>query len=95
VNIYDIDDHYKELFDFVIITIGALCWFDIIDSCIFEDNGIGLRFNSADSTTSCDGCYGSTFSNNEIAAYIIQVPGDLPFDFPEGTFEGNGEDIRK
>ena len=28
VNIYDIDDNYKEHFDVVIITIGALCWFD-------------------------------------------------------------------
>ena len=28
VNIYDIDDRYKEQFDVVIITIGALCWFD-------------------------------------------------------------------
>ncbi len=27
-NIYDIDDSYKEMFDVVIITIGALCWFD-------------------------------------------------------------------
>ena len=28
VNIYDIDDRYREMFDVVIITIGALCWFD-------------------------------------------------------------------
>lgn len=28
VNIYDIDDRYEEQFDVVIITIGALCWFD-------------------------------------------------------------------
>ena len=27
VNIYDIDDRYREQFDIVIITIGALCWF--------------------------------------------------------------------
>lgn len=27
VNIYDINDEYKEQFDVVIITIGALCWF--------------------------------------------------------------------
>ena len=27
-NVYDIDDRYKEQFDIVIITIGALCWFD-------------------------------------------------------------------
>ena len=31
VNIYDIDDRYKEQFDIVIITIGALCWFDDLD----------------------------------------------------------------
>ena len=28
VNIYDLDDRYREHFDLVIITIGALCWFD-------------------------------------------------------------------
>lgn len=27
-NVYDIDDTYKEMFDVVIITIGALCWFE-------------------------------------------------------------------
>ena len=30
-NIYDIDDSFKERFDVVIITIGALCWFDDLD----------------------------------------------------------------
>ena len=28
VNIYDIGDRFREQFDLVIITIGALCWFD-------------------------------------------------------------------
>ena len=28
VNIYDIGDRFREQFDVVIITIGALCWFD-------------------------------------------------------------------
>ena len=27
-NVYDIDDTFKEQFDIVLITIGALCWFD-------------------------------------------------------------------
>lgn len=31
VNIYDIDDSYKELFDVVIITIGVFCWFADLD----------------------------------------------------------------
>ncbi len=31
VNVYDIDDRYQERFDLVIITIGALCWFDDLD----------------------------------------------------------------
>ena len=30
-NIYDIDDRYREMFDVVIITIGALCWFNDLD----------------------------------------------------------------
>ncbi len=28
VNIYDIDERFKERFDIVIISVGALCWFD-------------------------------------------------------------------
>lgn len=28
VNVYDIDDRYTEHFDLVLITIGALCWFN-------------------------------------------------------------------
>ena len=28
VNVYDIDDRHREAFDVVMITIGALCWFD-------------------------------------------------------------------
>ena len=31
VNIYDIDDTYREMFDVLIITIGALCWFKDLD----------------------------------------------------------------
>ena len=31
VNIYDIDDTYKEMFDVVIITIGVFCWFNDLD----------------------------------------------------------------
>lgn len=31
VNIYDIDDGYRDQFDIVIITIGALCWFKDLD----------------------------------------------------------------
>ncbi len=31
INVYDIDDKFKEQFDIVIITIGALCWFDNLD----------------------------------------------------------------
>ena len=30
-NIYDIDDNFKEQFDLVIITIGALCWFKYLN----------------------------------------------------------------
>ena len=31
VNIYDIDDRRKEQFDVLLITIGALCWFDDLE----------------------------------------------------------------
>ncbi len=31
VNVYDIDDRYRERFDLLIIPIGALCWFKDLD----------------------------------------------------------------
>ena len=31
VNVYDIDGRHREQFDLVLITIGALCWFDDLD----------------------------------------------------------------
>lgn len=31
VNVYDIDDKFKEQFDIVIITVGAICWFEDLD----------------------------------------------------------------
>ncbi|MCR5793876.1 MAG: class I SAM-dependent methyltransferase [Solobacterium sp.] len=31
VNVYDIGDEHREQFDIVIITVGALCWFDDLD----------------------------------------------------------------
>ena len=41
VNIYDIDDRYREQFDVALITIGALCWFrdlnrffEVVAKCI-------------------------------------------------------------
>ncbi len=74
---------------------GADGSWPVINKCTFEENEIGFRFNSAESTNSSEGCYESVFRNNKIAAYLIQVPGDLLFEFPGCTFEGNGEDIKK
>ncbi len=50
VNIYDIDDRYKETFDIVIITIGALCWFAdlnrffaIVSKCMKKEAAIVIN----------------------------------------------------
>ena len=67
----------------------------IIELCSFDDNKIGFRFNSESCTTSSDGCYATEFRNNDIGAYLIKVPGDMDFTFPECTFEGNGEDVKR
>ena len=74
---------------------GADGSWPVLSNCTIEDNEIGFRFNSSRSSNSSEGCYESVFRNNKIAAYLIQVPGDLPFEFPGCTFEGNGEDIKK
>ena len=67
----------------------------LVESCTFEENQIGFRFNSDSCSSSSDGCYASTFRNNGIGAYLIQIPGDLDYGFPDCTFEGNQEDVRR
>ena len=66
-----------------------------IESCTFDKNQIGFRFNSSFSSASSEGCYDTVFSNNGIGAYLIRVPGDADFRFVECTFEGNEEDVKK
>ena len=41
-NIYDIDDNYSNQFDIVIITIGALCWFEDLNR-FFEIVGKSMK----------------------------------------------------
>ena len=76
------------------IDAGEGSW-PIIELCSFDDNKIGFRFNSESCTTSSDGCYATEFRNNDIGAYLIKIPGDLDFTFPECTFEDNGEDVKR
>ncbi len=66
-----------------------------IENSTFDNNGTGLRFNSSSSSSSSDGCYFTRFTGNGIGAHLVRVPFDWEFGFPECTFEGNGEDVKR
>ena len=60
---------------------------------VYFREGADRRKENCSATS--DGCYSSTFKNNDIGAYLIRIPGDLDFGFPDCTFEGNKEDVKR
>lgn len=68
-------------------------WIDA-DGTIFADNHVGLCFNSADTPMVSDNFYtGNTFQNNGTAVLLEHVGSDVPLNFPDTLFTGNGTDI--
>lgn len=68
-------------------------WIDA-DGCIFADNRVGLRFDSADTPMVSDNYYtGNTFQNNGTAVLLEHVGSDVSLCFPGTRFTGNGTDI--
>ena len=60
---------------------------------VFEDNGIGLQFNSTTSSMVYPSYENDSFLNNGIGVSLLRVPGTQILQFPECTFSGNGTDI--
>lgn len=67
-------------------------WINTTD-CVFEDNGMGLYYNSLDGSPSDSRFTGNTFTNNGTAVLLENVPTDVRLDFSDSTFTGNDVDI--
>lgn len=75
---------------------AALCygnvWINTTD-CVFEHNGIGLHYNSTDTTPSDTHFTDNTFTGNTTAVLLEQVPSDVKMNFGGCVFSGNETDI--
>ena len=72
--------------------IGGENWADPID-CWFEDNGVGLRFDSAGTYFNYTDFTGNTFVNNGIGMDLVRVPSNHTIRLAQSRFSGNEEDI--
>ncbi len=59
----------------------------------FEENGIGLQFNSANSSMVYPNYQLDHFLNNGIGISLLRVPNTVEIKFEECVFSGNGTDI--
>ncbi len=66
-------------------------WIDA-DETVFEDNAVGLHFNTANAFVS-DNFYTNDVFHNGTAVLVESVPGDTSLEFPGTLFEGNSQDI--
>ena len=60
---------------------------------VFENNGIGLQFNSTTSSMSYATYEMDSFLNNGIGVSLLRVPKTEALNFPNCVFSGNGTDI--
>ena len=63
------------------------------DECVFEDNIVGLQFNSIGSNVSDTRYEENVFQNNGTAVLLESVPTDVSMRFPGCTFAGNEKDF--
>ena len=67
-------------------------WINTTD-CTFENNGIGLHWNSTD-VTAVDSHYtGNIFRGNDTAVLLEQVSTDTVLNFGQCVFENNETDL--
>lgn len=62
-------------------------------SCEFENNGIGLYFDSSSAVGADTGYEGNTFTGNGTAVLLDAVPGGLALDFYGSVFADNGVNL--
>ena len=59
----------------------------------FEENGVGLQFNSTTSSMSYPTYEMDSFLDNDVGVSLLRVPKTETLSFPNCTFSGNGIDI--
>ena len=67
-------------------------WINAQD-CTFEQNNVGLYFNSEGGSPTDTRYTGNHFSGNQTAVLLEQVPSDLKLDFSDSEFSRNETDI--
>lgn len=67
-------------------------WVDA-DETGFEDNAVGLHFDTVNAFVSDNFYTNDVFQNNGTAILVESVPGDTSLEFPGALFKGNGQDI--
>ena len=67
-------------------------WINATD-CTFENNGIGLHWNSTDATATDSHYTGNIFRGNDTAVLLEQVPTDTVLNFGQCVFEHNETDL--
>lgn len=83
---------------FMNLKVGALAygnemtWINVTN-CVFENNEIGLHFNSLDGAPSDERFTENEFTNNTTAVLLENVPTDVQLDFSQTVFTNNGTDI--
>lgn len=65
----------------------------VFDSCTFEDNKIGLKYNTGAYHSFSDRMPNCTFKNNDIAVQFAKLKGQIAIDFTESEFIDNKIDI--
>ena len=69
-------------------------WVNTTD-CMFEHNGIGFHFNSIDPNFTASDTHftGNSFTGNDTAVFLEEVPTDVKMNFSGCVFTDNGVDI--
>lgn len=74
------------------LLIGGEDWADPV-GCLFEDNGVGFRFDSGGSYFNANLFEGNTFLRNGTAVELLRVPGEKTIFFHGCRFAANDTDL--
>lgn len=64
-----------------------------VENCVFRNNGIGFRYDTANYSFFMSGFPDCTFENNGIGVQFARLPGTMPLDFAFTVFTGNEIDM--
>ena len=64
-----------------------------VENCVFQNNGVGFRYDTASFNFFKSGFPDCSFENNDIGVQFAHLPGSMPLDFAFTVFTGNGIDM--